>query len=69
MGAQYHIWLSNNAAAILVILPGAPVLNAVIAFAGFLAAADVAYRCTGGIAGSWFADGRPTRVGQGWRLG
>ena len=48
---QYHVWLSSNAARILVVLPGRPVMNACVVFAGFLAAADVAHRCTSGVAG------------------
>ena len=48
---QYHVWLSSNAARILVVLPGRPVMNACVVFAGFLAAADVAHRCTSGMAG------------------
>ena len=48
---QYHVWLSRNASKILVVIPDAPLLNACVVFAGFLAASDVAHRCTSGLAG------------------
>lgn len=48
---QYHVWLSRNASTILVVIPNAPLLNACVVFAGFLAASDVAHRCTSGLAG------------------
>ncbi|EKX32938.1 hypothetical protein GUITHDRAFT_148285, partial [Guillardia theta CCMP2712] len=47
---QYHIWLAKDAKNILVVIPDAPLLNALVVFPAFLAASDIAHRSTSGIA-------------------